>query len=1119
MSSDSKSGGSGKINVYYGTIAGVLGVGPAWSLEYIIVNGKVYPFNLARSGSDDYVDGTIGDLGSFRFYWGTETQTEDPVLAVFEPQPAYRGCVYIVLDHFCFGHNGETNPPNIEVVWRRLPNQTTITGTSAANDGAFSANPVAAAAELLTSWDWAGLPSGTINTATFQAAAEQLEELIPATGSAIAAGPLVVNQNYRITDFETGDDFTNVGAGSNATGVRFTATGTTPTDWTNGSVLTPIAERSFGAVSPLWNGRTDLKAALADLASIAGAWFRVGVDGKIEAGYWQRSGSVGVATALTINDLTEDPTIDVGEADELPNSFVVEFTDSSKLHKLNATSPFNTASVRSTGIVRDQTVKRPMLLRFDQANWHADDLLRQNSVPRVSFSGSVRRTRAVNADGSPIRPGDYFTYPIQAHPEDTADVRLFRCTRRSFEPTGPILLSGDLETNGEVSAITPNPLVTTNPDVLPPIYYRRIVALHPETVDDQPPVFLLAARPGNLVTGVNVLFDTNSGGDFPVLAGQTGFALPLSLVASFADSATTIRVKLLPDSSGLDAQRDVHLLSNWTGGTVEGADDQLLIVLLRKDGSGNIIYKGDAVTPWVEVLSVNGAPSLFAADTYDVPVLRGRRGTGATAFTAGSFPDAFSGYEAWLFRRATTPALTHGDFAALIVSQDDAFFRYSTFGPAGAYSPGDAYVEYQRRAAESIAQGEFVNQTSTAHQPTDTFVFPPTALAPISLQAQGYTILLTNEAHTVACNSAGTVNAGQLGASGTAKTDVQVFQADVALTAVTSAPTAGQFSIALGTLTDATATKEDDNTVRCDTLSADTGSIAIVVTMGAGFSVTKIFTLTKARSGTNGTNGTNGTDGNDGNDGTNGTNGTNGAAGERGSKHFYASGTSWSDATANSAVTAAGLTKVLLDQVTISGSNFAETRFWNGTSWLTITQVIDGNLLVNGTVAAAAIVAGNIAAINIAHTGRIYNPSYPSRYFQTFEMGVATATHNWGSGAGFTFTHHTGLRFDGPGASGGTPIINNHSGAATVLIFATILNYSGTMCVYYRKNGAGSYIPLAALTTDDGGNAVFRGLRRIAGVSATDYFHFFVAPCDANGDPTGAGITKTFELDVAAINW
>ena len=72
-------------------------------------------------------------------------------------------------------------------------------------------------------------------------------ELVASTGKVVVtytysrglrqtAGLLTIGQRYIITDFNTGDDFSNVGA-TNATGNVFTATGTTPTTWTNGSTL------------------------------------------------------------------------------------------------------------------------------------------------------------------------------------------------------------------------------------------------------------------------------------------------------------------------------------------------------------------------------------------------------------------------------------------------------------------------------------------------------------------------------------------------------------------------------------------------------------------------------------------------------------------------------------------------------------------------------------------------------------------------------------------------------------------------------------------------------------------------------------------------------------------
>ena len=54
------------------------------------------------------------------------------------------------------------------------------------------------------------------------------------------SGLLVVGQKYIVDVLEAGDDFTNVGYVS--TGVIFTATGTTPTNWSNDSIVVDVFE-------------------------------------------------------------------------------------------------------------------------------------------------------------------------------------------------------------------------------------------------------------------------------------------------------------------------------------------------------------------------------------------------------------------------------------------------------------------------------------------------------------------------------------------------------------------------------------------------------------------------------------------------------------------------------------------------------------------------------------------------------------------------------------------------------------------------------------------------------------------------------------------------------------
>jgi hypothetical protein len=114
-------------------------------------------------------------------------------------------------------------------------------------------------------------------------------------------------------------------------------------------------------------------------------------------------------------------------------------------------------------------------------------------------------------------------------------------------------------------------------------------------------------------------------------------------------------------------------------------------------------------------------------------------------------------------------------------------------------------------------------------------------------------------------------------------------------------------------------------------------------------------------------------------DGVRGDTGDDGLAGSAGSLNGYGSqygisSSSWSDAlgsrvinnmlTGETLTSGLGSTAHLLigDTVTLSNSTtFAATRYWGGTGWLVPGVILDGNLLVNGTVSATAIAAGSIS--------------------------------------------------------------------------------------------------------------------------------------------------------------
>lgn len=85
------------------------------------------------------------------------------------------------------------------------------------------------------------------------------------------------------------------------------------------------------------------------------------------------------------------------------------------------------------------------------------------------------------------------------------------------------------------------------------------------------------------------------------------------------------------------------------------------------------------------------------------------------------------------------------------------------------------------------------------------------------------------------------------------------------------------------------------------------------------------------------------------------------------------SGSEWAgagvgDAQAVAALTELGLSVVIRDEVTLynSSTGFAETRFWTGSAWSTISQYINGGLVVNGTISANQLAADSVTAAKIS---------------------------------------------------------------------------------------------------------------------------------------------------------
>lgn len=188
---------------------------------------------------------------------------------------------------------------------------------------------------------------------------------------------------------------------------------------------------------------------------------------------------------------------------------------------------------------------------------------------------------------------------------------------------------------------------------------------------------------------------------------------------------------------------------------------------------------------------------------------------------------------------------------------------------------------------------------------------------------------------------------------------------------------------------------------------------------------------------------------------------------------------------------------------------------------------------VNGRVVGRIRLDGNAetSELTFMHDKlQLANPAAPSIVFKSFTRTIATTvdhTFRTADGyTGFTFPHANPVTLYGPAhpdaASNLTKIVNIRAdGGVELLILARLVGYTGTHCVYWRKNGAGSYYALYV----SGGSAdtpfcMVRGADVLTGLTPADKIELWVAPCDENGDiPAGALLILTPEMDVVPMNW
>lgn len=198
---------------------------------------------------------------------------------------------------------------------------------------------------------------------------------------------------------------------------------------------------------------------------------------------------------------------------------------------------------------------------------------------------------------------------------------------------------------------------------------------------------------------------------------------------------------------------------------------------------------------------------------------------------------------------------------------------------------------------------------------------------------------------------------------------------------------------------------------------------------------------------------------------------------------LYTTGSSWADATADARILAAtgSATKAIGDVVTIAnGSTFTQTKYWSGSAWVDPGVVIDGNLLVSGTVSAAALNVSTLSAIT-ANLGSVtagtitgtadinITGSAQFKGAYTGGLGQAAVYANESGGAlngviGITQTNAIGVAgwSTGTGVSSGIGVSGTADGATGVGVSAYANAGTGAFAESAGASGIGMHAKNAA---------------------------------------------------------
>lgn len=491
MGGGAKGGSGAKGYNYYGTVAGLVCLGPVDVLQAIILDGKQIitgPITLSQPATDLSLDPDQGMYldsgGRITLYRGDQT-TADPALP---GHPAYIGLCYLVAEHVLFGRE-RTTAPNIQAIVTRRP--VVPAGILApetnviASDGTVS--PVAVLVELLTSNHGLGLPPAVLDASSWAQSAAWVTN--PTRAHLMACAVAITSQAQAR------------------------------------QVIAGLLEMMDAVL--YWTPQGTL--------SIS----------QIEPG----SPSTDTLT-IDARHLTDRPRVDVSGWQDVPTAIAVRYPDRDYQWKERQAKADNLVAWQiMEGVPNPRRLDRPHVTSATQAAEIAADAVRKAAQPIGSVELSVRRPFAVD-----FHPGARVRVDLDPEPGGVGLASTCVVEELREPPVGPIAVRLRPDPLVPVAPYVPS-WVPVNPQAssCPPIVADKAVVIPlPATVWQTPSVAVVATRPRADVIGFRILFSPD-GTDYTDLGSQPGFAARVVLTAALGDEADAASLALTDGETGPDA--------------------------------------------------------------------------------------------------------------------------------------------------------------------------------------------------------------------------------------------------------------------------------------------------------------------------------------------------------------------------------------------------------------------------------------------------------------------------------------------------------------------------------------------------------------------------------------